>query len=345
MKTWAAEGSVGRVCLKHREGMREAAFIKRNEAKWKRLEQLLSGLDRMSGDEASDLYIQLNDDLSYARTFYAKSPVTLYLNGLAVRLHQYIYRNKRTPARRFLSFWREEIPLAIHEARYNLLIAFAIFVVSFAIGAVSTRHDPTFARLMLSDGYVDMTLENIRNGRPMDVYNDDQSGLMFLMITINNIRVSFLCFAAGLVPALGTGLILMYNGVMIGSFQYLFHEQGVLTESLLTIWVHGTLEISAIIIASGAGLCFGSGWLFPGSYPRGESFRRSALTGVKVAMGLVPVFIIAGFLESFVTRHALTVRPWVSMTIIFGSLAWVVYYFIILPYHANSRARRVAPGA
>jgi uncharacterized membrane protein SpoIIM required for sporulation len=325
--------------------MREAAFIKRNEAKWKRLEQVLTGLQWLGGDEASDLYIQLNDDLSYARTFYPKSPVTTYLNGLAVRLHQHIYRNKRTPARRFLTFWKHEIPLAVYQARYNLLIAFSVFAIAFAIGAVSTRHDPTFSRLMLGDDYVDMTLENIRNGRPMDVYNDDNSGLMFIRITSNNIRVSFNCFAAGLLPALGTGLILMYNGVMIGSFQYLFHEQGVLQESLLTIWIHGTLEISAIIIASGAGLCLGSGWLFPGTYTRGESFRRGALTGVKVAIGLVPVFIIAGFLESFVTRHALTVRPWVSLTIIFGSLAWVVYYFIILPYHANRRTRRVAPGA
>ncbi|MCB0771436.1 MAG: stage II sporulation protein M, partial [Flavobacteriales bacterium] len=73
--------------------MREAAFIHRNQAKWQRLEQVLQGLDGLSGDETSDLYIELNDDLSYARTFYPQSNIAIYLNGLAARLHHHIYRN------------------------------------------------------------------------------------------------------------------------------------------------------------------------------------------------------------------------------------------------------------
>ena len=325
--------------------MREAAFIQRNQAKWKRLEQVVHGMDKLSGDEASDLYIQLNDDLSYARTFYPKSKIPDYLNGLAVKLHQHIYRNQRTPRGRFIRFWKEEVPLAVGSARMNLLAAFIIFTVAAAIGAISARHDPTFVRLILGDAYVDMTLENIRKGEPMAVYGGHDGTLMFLGITINNVRVALLCFAAGLFASFGTGLLLMYNGVMVGAFQYFFHEQGVLRESLLSIWVHGTLEISAIIIAGAAGLTLGNGFLFPGTYTRGESFRRGARIGLKVVMGLVPVFIIAGFLESFVTRHALSIPAWVSLFIIGGSLAWIVYYFILLPYHAVRRAGPVAPGA
>lgn len=325
--------------------MREAAFIKRNQAKWQRLEQVLTGLDKLTGDEASGLYIQLNDDLSYARTFYAKSPITQYLNGLAVRLHQHIYRNERTPRRRFITFWTEEVPLAIAEARPNLLLSLVVFMSAVLIGALSAAHDQTFTRLIMSDAYVDQTLENIRNGKPMAIYASHDEGMMFLYITINNIKVALTAFASGITAGFLTWLILLQNGIMLGSFQYFFHEHGVLTDSLLTIWVHGTLEISAIIIAGGAGFCIGNGWLFPGTYSRGESFRRGARTGLKVVMGLVPVFIVAGFLESFVTRHALTLRPWVALTIIFGSLAWVIWYFIILPYHAERRTRRVAPGA
>lgn len=325
--------------------MREAAFIQRNQAKWKRLEQVVHGMDKLSGDEASDLYIQLNDDLSYARTFYPKSKVPDYLNGLAVKLHQHIYRNQRTPRGRFIRFWKEEVPLAVGSARTNLLAAFIIFTVAMAIGAISARHDPTFVRLILGDAYVDMTLENIRKGEPMAVYGGHDGTLMFLGITTNNVRVALLCFAAGLFASFGTGLLLMYNGVMVGAFQYFFHEQGVLRESLLSIWVHGTLEISAIIIAGAAGLTLGNGFLFPGTYTRGESFRRGARIGLKVVMGLVPVFIIAGFLESFVTRHALSIPAWVSLLIIGGSLAWILYYFILLPYHAIRRAGPVAPSA
>ncbi|WKZ67386.1 MAG: stage II sporulation protein M [Flavobacteriales bacterium] len=326
--------------------MREAAFIKRNQAKWQRLEQSIAGLGQLSGDEASDLYIQLTDDLSYARTFYPKSAVVSYLNGLAVRLHQHIYRNKRTPRGRFISFWAREVPQALAEARRNLALSFAIFAVAVLIGAVSAAHDDTFVRLILGDDYVDMTLDNIKQGRPMGVYESMEEGGMFLHITTNNIRVSFVAFVAGLLASFGTVLVLLYNGVMLGSFQYFFHEQGVLAESVLTIWVHGTLEISAIVVAGGAGLTLGNSWLFPGTYTRGESLRRGARTGLKVVMGLLPVFIAAGFLESFVTRHALTLRPWVAITIILASLAWVIHYFIILPYHAERRrAGPVAPGA
>src|SRR5690606_32735960 len=84
-------------------GMREAVFIRRNEARWKKLEQVLHGMDRLSADEASELYIQLNDDLSYARTFYPRGSVPEYLNGLATRLHHHIYRNQRTARSRFIS--------------------------------------------------------------------------------------------------------------------------------------------------------------------------------------------------------------------------------------------------
>lgn len=324
--------------------MREAAFIQRNQQRWQRLEQVLGGMHGLSGDEVSDLYIQLNDDLSYARTFYPTGKLPEYLNGLAVRLHHHIYRNRRTPRGRFITFWRDEVPLAMAATRRQLLISFMVFATAMLVGAISARHDPTFVRLIMGDGYVDMTLDNIRQGKPMAVYGSSSEGTMFLGITINNVRVSLLCFAAGLFASLGTGLILLYNGIMVGAFQYFFHEQGVLRESMMSIWVHGTLEISAIVVAGSAGLAMGNAFLFPGTHTRMESFRHGARLGLKVVIGLVPVFIVAGFLESYVTRHALTLPPAVSLSIISFSLIFVSWYFIILPHHAARRLSEAGPG-
>ncbi len=318
--------------------MREAAFIHRNKDKWQRLESALEGLDHISADEASDLYIQLTDDLSYARTFYPDSKITEHLNGLAVRLHHHIYRNKRTPRGRIISFWTREVPLAMAKARPHLLTAFIVFFIAMCIGALSARHDETFVRLVLGDGYVDMTLDNIRRGEPMAVYGGMDQNFMFMGITINNIRVALFAFAAGILAYFGTAYVLFFNGIMVGAFQYFFHQHGVLRESLLTIWVHGTLEISAIVVAGCAGFMLGHGYLFPGTYTRGESFRRNARISLKVVMGLVPIFITAGFLESFVTRHALTMHPLVAVMIIGISLLFVIHYFIILPFHAERRA-------
>jgi uncharacterized membrane protein SpoIIM required for sporulation len=309
------------------------------------LETNLDRLADLHGDDASALYIQLTDDLNYARTFYPDSNLPQYLNGLAVRLHQHIYRNQKVPRKRFITFWTQEIPLTMAQIRRPLLLSFAIFIVAMAIGALSARHDPTFARLIMGDDYVDQTLDNIAAGEPMAIYGSRDQGIMFLGITVNNIRVAFLCFAAGLLAGMGTGMLLLYNGIMVGAFQYFFHQHGVLRESLLTIWVHGTLEISAIIIAGAAGLVIGSGWLFPGTYTRVVAFQSKARLGIKVVVGLVPVFILAGFLEGFVTRHALTLPLPVTVAVILSSLSFVIWYYVILPYHAEHHTRTATPSA
>lgn len=318
--------------------MREAAFVQRNKERWHHLEQVVDLTDRSTtADEVSALYIQLTDDLSYARTFYPQAPVTAYLNQLAVRLHQHVHRNQKTTTDRFLTFWTQELPRILGATRKHLAISAAVFGISVLIGALSAHYDTTFTRLIMGDGYVNMTLENIKEGKPMDVYGSSPEMDMFFGITVNNIMVSLYAFAAGLVLSYGTWVMLMYNGIMLGCFQYFMFQQGVLRESLLTIWIHGTLEISSIVVAGAAGIVMGNGILFPGTYTRLASFRRSAVQGLKMVVGLVPCFIIAGFLESFVTRHGLTMPPWASIGIIGASLAFVIGYFILLPYHVQRR--------
>jgi len=153
------------------------------------------------------------------------------------------------------------------------------------IGAVSAANDQEFVRLIMGNQYVDMTLDNIARGEPMAVYNGSPEAPMFLGITINNIKVSFLCFASGILTSFGTGFILLQNGIMLGSFQMFFYQHDLLWESALAVWLHGTLEIWAIIVAGAAGLALGNGWLFPGTYSRLESFRRGAKRGLKIVNG------------------------------------------------------------
>ena len=310
--------------------MREAAFVKQNEKKWETFELLLAQPRKADPDTLADYFIQLTDDLSYAQTHYPRSNILIYLNNLAAKVHQAIYRNKKEDRNRFVTFWKDELPALFYRARRPLLYAFMIFTLSMLIGAVSAAHDDTFVRLILGDSYVNMTLDNIERGDPMGVYKSRGSSDMFFAITFNNIRVSFMAFAMGLFISLGTGFILFYNGVMVGAFQYFFYQKGLLLTSFLSIWIHGTLEISAIIIAGAAGLVMGNSILFPGTYTRLESFRQGSRKGLKMVIGLVPIFIMAGFLESFVTR--LTEWPAVIKLAIIGLSAFIiVYYFILYP--------------
>ena len=311
--------------------MKEVAFIRQNIDKWRDTEVLLKTLSNQTPDELADAYVEVTSDLAFSQSHYPKSRITLYLNGLASSLHQAIYRNRRERWTRIITFWTREVPATMWRERRCLLASFLIFTVSVAIGAVSQWHDTEFARLILGDGYVDMTLENIRNGTPMAVYNGSKELPMFFGITMNNIYVSFLIFAGGVLTSFMTGYLLMQNGIMLGAFQAFFFQHGIYADSLLAVWLHGTLEISAVIVAGAGGLAIGNGWLFPGTYPRMMSFRMGARRGLKIVVGTVPLFVVAGFIESFFTRHT----EWnnvLRLAVILCSLTFVVGYYIYLPY-------------
>ncbi len=117
---------------------------------------------------------------------------------------------------------------------------------------------------------------------------------------------------------------------MLGSFEYFFFSKGLGLQSVLVLWIHGTLEISSIIIAGAAGLVLGNSILFPKTYRRIDSLKRGAKDGMKMAVGIVPLFLIAAFFEGFVTRH--TGMPmWLSVTILASSLSFMIWYVIIYP--------------
>lgn len=314
--------------------MREPAFLKRNKDKWQGYEKKLELLGEMSPDDQAEMYIELTDDLSYARTFYPNSNTVNYLNSLAARLHRSIYKNKKEDRNRFKEFWQFEVPILMYQHRDKLLLAFLIFAVSIFIGALSTLNDETFVRLILSDQYVNSTIENIELGDPLAVYKSSTQSEMFLGITINNIRVSFMAFVAGIALSFGTGLILFMNGVMVGSFFGFFYKNGILTASLSGVFIHGALELSAIVIAGMAGFVMGNSLLFPGTYSRLHSFKNGVKDGLKIVISLVPIFVVAGFLESFVTRHYQS--SWLlNLFIIVVSFAFIIYYFIIYPELLN----------
>ena len=310
--------------------MREVSFLKKNAEKWKEVEAFLSSKENVNPDKLADLFIQLTDDLSYSRTFYPGSKTTQYLNSLTAKVHQSIYKSKKERKERFIRFWKFEAPLLFYKHRMEIMISFSIFFLAMLIGVVSSAGDSGFVRLIMGDSYVNMTLENIDKGDPMAVYKQMNGVDMFLGITFNNIRVSFFAFMMGLLVSFGTAWVLLSNGIMLGAFQYFFHIHDLLFESIIVIWIHGTLEISAIVIAGAAGLVLGNSILFPGTYSRRQSFMIGSKEGLKIIVSLIPIFITAGFLESFVTRH--TGMPvYLSLAIILGSLAFVVWYFIIYP--------------
>ncbi len=310
--------------------MREAAFIKNNKVRWQLFEAVLDNKEHIDPDKLSDLYVQITDDLSYAKTFYTQSNTEAYLNALASKAHQKIYKTKKESKNRLIRFFKEEFPLEFYQYQKQLLIAFLVFAFFAVVGMYSAATDGDFVRLILGDAYVNMTLENIESGDPMAVYKEQGEMGMFIGITLNNIKVAMYAFILGMLFSVGTLYIMMNNGIMLGSFLYFFYEKDLLWESSRTIWIHGTIEISVIIIAGAAGLVLGNGLLFPKTYTRLASFMISVKAGLKIMLSTIPFFIVAGFLEGFVTRHT-EMPDIVALIIIILSLFSILYYYVYYP--------------
>ncbi|MBK8490091.1 MAG: stage II sporulation protein M [Saprospirales bacterium] len=309
--------------------MRESKFIDQNREKWETFEQVLEDKEKDS-DQLNDLFVQVTDDLSFSRTFYPNRLVRAYLNGLAQKVYISIYKTKRSRRSRLLEFWKEELPFLVWESRREFRFALLLFVLSLGIGVFSSAMDPDFAQAILGEGYVSMTEGNIQAGDPMAVYKGDGPFGMTVGIISNNLFVAFLTFISGALFAIGTVGILVRNGVMVGVFQYFFIERGLFWDSFLTIWMHGALEISAIVIAGAAGLTLGRGLVFPGTLSRMKAFQFSARRGLKIMLSLVPIFTVAGIIEGFLTRH--TELPDLLRGIfIFSCFAFILFYYVWYP--------------
>lgn len=317
--------------------MREGLFIKKNINKWKEY-QYIPATDP---DEMADQFTELVSDLGYSKTFYPQSKVTEYLNGLASRTYLGIYRNKKESSSRILSFWKTELPLVIRKYHREILYSFIIFFLFAIMAAFSAAHEESFVRGVLSNGYVEMTEENISKGDPFGVYKSDGQLSMFFRIARNNIEVSFMIFVFGILLSVGTVWKLFETGVMVGSFQYYFFSKGLGWKSVLVIWIHGTLEISSVIIAGAAGLILGNSILFPGTHKRIDSLKRGARDGLKCMIGLVPFFIVAAFLEGFVTRYS-GMPVWLSLFILISSLCFILWYFVWYPIRLTRKINQTS---
>jgi uncharacterized membrane protein SpoIIM required for sporulation len=314
--------------------VREGQFIQQNIEKWK----IYQYEPTTDPDEMADRFTELVNDLGYAKTFYPQSRVTVYLNKLASGIYLGIYKNKKEESSRIISFWKTELPLVIRKHHRILIYSFIIFLVFSLMAAFSAANDQEFVRGVLGNAYMEMTEQNIAKGDPFGVYKEQNPLSMFLWIAVHNIQVSFGIFVAGILAGLGTIWLMFNNGVMLGAFQYYFFSRGLGWKSVLVIWIHGTLEISSIIIAGAAGLVLAKSLIFPGTYKRLPSLTQGARDGFKMMIGLVPVFVMAAFLEGYVTRY--TQMPvLLSLFILISSAGFIIWYFIMYPIRLSRKKR------
>jgi len=314
--------------------LREALFIKKNKERWENISQQPAD----NPDEMAFEFTQLVDDLGYAKTFYPHSKVTRFLNTEASKRYLSIYRNRKEERNRLVRFFKYDVPLAVAKHHLILLVCFILFTLFFFVGFFSSMKDEQFVREMLGDNYVNLSQENIQKGNPFGIYQQGNSFIVWLGIMINNIRVSFVYYLQGIIPFFWVLHSLINEGIRLGAFEYMFYAKGYGQLSVLTIMIHGTLELSALIISATAGVVLGTSWLFPGTLKRLDALKTGAKDGAKIIVGLIPVFMVAAFFEGFVTRYY-RMPAWISILILASSLAFVIGYFVVYPIRLRKRIK------
>jgi uncharacterized membrane protein SpoIIM required for sporulation len=312
--------------------VREALFIKKHKEKW---EEALQA-ETTDADEMANNFTELVNDLAYAKTFYPSSKVTQFINGQASKIYLDIYKNRKEESNRIVDYWKYDLPLTIRKYHRVIFFMVILFCVFFMVGFFSSRYDENFVRQMLGNTYVDKTIQNIEEGNPFGVYQHGNSFLSWMAIMINNIIVSLVYFSQGIVFGFFTVKSMVTEAISLGAFHYLFFSRGLGLQWTLAVMIHGTLELWSIIVSCSAGVVLGMGFLFPGTSKRIDSLKRAAKDGVKIIIGILPVFIVAAFFEGFVTRYYK--MHWIfSSLILLSSASFIVWYFIIYPIRLQKK--------
>ena len=280
-------------------------WIEQRQGLWQRLDALLvqadtSGLRSLSVDELRELgllYRQAAQDLSAVRADRGSRTQEEYLNLLLARAHNRVYSGKRLEPRQILRFFTTDYPRLFRRLFPYVAAAFVLFLAGAALGALLTFSRPAFMRMYLGPQMVatierhEMWTKSLVSVKPM--------ASSFIMT--NNITVTFATFAGGITAGLMTIRLLFTNGLQIGVIAIACAQAHMSRDLWSFVAAHGALELPSIFIAGGAGLRLATGMLFPGIYSRRDALKRGATDAIRLLAGTVPLLVIAGTLEGFLS--------------------------------------------
>lgn len=288
-------------------------FIARKKPAWERLTTLLdrsgAGLAALSAAELQELgqlYRQATSDLAVARRDFAQHPVSAYLNGLVARGHGAIYRDGGSGPAQLLTFFTHTFPQVFRATWGHSLAAFLMFLLPAVAAYIVTLRDPGLAGVLLPGS--EPIIASIEAGEEwwLRINEEGRAGSAAQIMT-NNIGVAIRAFAGGILFGVYTLFILAYNGLLLGVVGGAAHRFGFAANLWGFVAAHGVLELSVIFIAGGAGLQIGWALLRPGLLTRRAALVVAARRAVLLLLGCVPIFVLAGIIEGFISPSPLPV--------------------------------------
>ncbi len=306
-------------------------FINERKTAWQRLEGLLHLVDRMSlrklhREEVRELgriYRRTASDLAIARAESRDPRLINYLNSLVIRAHGRIYRADAQGGRRIRNFFARDFPQTFRRTWRYTALSFVVVLV-FSVGSfLGTRLDPEFSEFAGISPYFREVVINKRTHWWQDLNEANQIGSS--QIFTNNIRVTFYAFAYGAMLGVGTLYILAFNGAMVGAILALTYRAGFGNDLVAFMVGHGVIELSCIFISGGAGL-LGSALLMPGDLTRGDALKSRGLEAIYLVVGCVPLLVVAGIIEGFISPAPIS--PIIKFSI--GGITGIAMYSYLL---------------
>jgi uncharacterized membrane protein SpoIIM required for sporulation len=258
-------------------------------------------LDAIELDELVRLYQRTSTHLSYARTYYRDPALVARLTGLVAAAGAVVYGARPRTFRALARFFTTTFPAAVWHGRRAMAVSAALLLAPALILAIwLSRSDAALeatAPAAVREAYLEQDFE--------DYYSSEPAAAFATVVFTNNVRVAILAFGAGILLCLPTALLLVTNGANLGVAGGLFAAAGELPKFLGLILPHGLLELTAVVVAGGAGLRLGWAVVAPGDRPRRDALAEEGRRSVVIVLGLIVAFLVAGLIEGFVTG-----QPW-----------------------------------
>jgi uncharacterized membrane protein SpoIIM required for sporulation len=278
-------------------------WLQKRRPHWDRLATLLaqsdrnglSDLSRAELQELALLYRQVAADLSVLRQDSTARTYASHVNQLLARAHHIIYSGRKANLVSLFRFLRNDYPQIFQRNIRFVLASLLVSVACGLLGVVLTTARPEFMRHFVGPEMIaimerhQMWTRSIVGIAPMAT-----SAIM-----TNNLSVSFVTFAGGIVFGLGTLYNLYFNGMLLGVVGAACHQYGMSLALWSFVAAHGSLELPSIIIAGAAGLRLGHSMLFPGGYRWKDSLAKGGIEATRLVSGIIPLLVIAGCLEGF----------------------------------------------
>ncbi len=312
--------------------MLPARWLAKRKAHWARLTELVErshqrGFGSLSHRELQELgllYRQTATDLATVREDPTSHTLSVYLNELLGRAHNLVYMGRRGGAGRVAQFYAREFPQVFRETFPYTLLAFCVFLAGMVAGGLATLAQPQFSRYFLGPAMSDTIERRIDWTHSIVAIKPlASSGIM-----TNNLSVAIATFASGILAGIGTLYLMFFNGMQLGVILAACSQVGMLKTILTFVVGHGSLEFPAIFIAGGAGLLLAKGLLFPGLWPRRASLAEAGAKAVRLFLGVVPLLIVAGVVEGFISPSSL---PWELKCTLGGALFTLLVAYVTLP--------------